>query len=195
MNHRMTWLTRAMSAGALAAVCAAGSLTLGGCVAAAIPMLAPGAGVAIGNALSEKPKTKLAAMQVTIDQPSDSQLKCPELEVEKLRMAQVIANAGVVEVPIIPDANGSDTKAAITSTAVDVGTEAAKNVAVSSMGSLGGIGAGVAGGMKQQNAQAQAQSEKLSDMRLHILATQAVSDAQKRTEKITKLQKQRKCAA
>jgi len=191
MKHCMSWLKRALPAVTFAAFCGASAITLGGCALAALPMIAPSAGVALGNALAEKPKTQLVAMQVTVDQPTDNQLKCPALETEKLKMAEVIANAGVIEVPINPP--GTDTKSAITNTALDVGTETAKNVAVSSMGPLGGIGAGVAGGMKQQSAQAQAQTEKLNEMRLRIQANQAVNDAQKRTEKLAKLQKQHKC--
>lgn len=190
MKHCVTWLANALPVTALALSCGLAAVSLGGCALAALPMVAPGAGAAIGNALSSKPKTQLVAMQVTVDQPTDNQLKCPALEIEKQKMATVIANAGVVEVPVNPD---GDTKTAITNTALDVGTETAKNVAVSSMGSLGGIGAGVAGGMKQQGSQSQSQTEKLSDMRLRIQATQAVNDAQKRTDKLSKLQKQHRC--
>ncbi|MBV8504062.1 MAG: hypothetical protein JO006_20370 [Paucibacter sp.] len=187
----MSRLKQALPAATLTLLYVTGTVALGGCALAALPMIAPGAGVAVANALADKPKTQLVAMQVTVDQPTDNQLKCPALESEKLKMAEVIANAGVIEVPINP--NGTDTKTAITNTALDVGTETAKNVAVSSLGPLAGIGAGVAGGMKQQNAQSQAQTEKLNEMRLRIQANQAVNDAQKRTEKLTKLQKQRKC--
>ena len=189
MAYRITWVKTRLPATAVWVLCGGGTLALGGCALAALPMIAPGAGVALGNAVAQKPKTKLVAMQVSVDQASDSQLKCPDLLLEKQRMAEVIANAGVIEVPI----DAGDGKAGLTNAALDVGSEAAKNVAVSSMGGLGTGVAGVANGMKQQGAQSEAQTEKLNEMRLRIQATQAVNDAQKRSDKLVRLQKQRKC--